>query len=153
MQGLVGEPEAYTKAAAAQPAATTVTVLNGSGITGAATNAGGVLSARGFQVGAPGSSDTTKTTLVRYPSGMEAQAKAVAAVVPGAVAVRSTTVTGVQLVLGTDGKTAQPVAAAPAPAESSAPAAEPAPTESKSSEPAPSSTDVKSYGKDGVCIN
>jgi hypothetical protein len=59
----------------------------------------------------------------------------------------------VQLVLGTDGGTVQPVAAAPAPAESSAPAAEPAPTESKSSEPAPSSTDVKSYGKDGVCIN
>jgi LCP family protein required for cell wall assembly len=155
VQGLVGEPEAYTKAAAAQPAATTVTVLNGSGITGAATNAGGVLSARGFQVGAPGSSDTTKTTLVRYPSGMEAQAKAVAAVVPGAVAVRSTTVTGVQLVLGTDGGTVQPVAEAPAPApapaESSAPA--PAPAESQSSEPAPSSTDVKSYGKDGVCIN
>ncbi|WFR67804.1 LCP family protein [Curtobacterium flaccumfaciens] len=40
VQGLVGEPEQYTKATAAQPAATTVTVLNGSGVVGAAAAAG-----------------------------------------------------------------------------------------------------------------
>ncbi|MBK0297078.1 LytR C-terminal domain-containing protein, partial [Bacillus sp. S34] len=71
---LVGEPEEYTKATAAQPAATTVTVLNGSGVTGAAAAAGTNLTARGFQVGAPGSSDTTKTTQIQYPAGQEAQA-------------------------------------------------------------------------------
>lgn len=158
VQGLVGEPEQYTKATAAQPAATTVTVLNGSGVTGAAGAATANLSARGFQAGAPGSSETTKTTQVQYPAGQEAQAKAVAAVVPGAVAVQSAAVTGVTLVLGSDGKTVSAPAAAggssAAPStggEASTPAKPAKP--SKSSEPKPSSTDVKSYGKEGVCIN
>ncbi|TDN43832.1 LytR family transcriptional attenuator [Curtobacterium flaccumfaciens] len=162
VQGLIGEPEEYTKATAAQPAATTVTVLNGSGVTGAAGAAGQVLTARGFQVGAPGSSDSTKATQVQYPAGMEAQAKAVAAVVPGALPVRSTAVTGVTLVLGSDGKTATPVpaagGAASTPADGSASGSSDAgaaakPSRSASSEPKPSSTDVKTYGKDGVCIN
>ncbi len=160
VQGLVGEPEEYTKATAAAPASTTVTVLNGSGVEGAAATASANLTARGFQAGAPGSSETTKTTQVQYPAGQEAQAKAVAAVVPGAVAVRSTTVTGVTLVLGSDGKTVS--APAPAGGASSAPAdggtqdaapATPKDDGSGSSEPKPSSTDVKTYGKEGVCIN
>jgi len=154
VQGLVGQPEEYTKATAAEPAATTVTVLNGSGVTGAAAAAGETLTARGFQVGAPGSSDETKTTQVQYPAGQEAQAKAVAAVVPGAVAVRSTKVTGVTLVLGSDGKTVSAPAAPASPdAGSSEPAAPESSSSSSSSEPSPSSTDVKSYGKEGVCIN
>jgi LCP family protein required for cell wall assembly len=158
VQTLVGEPEEYTKATAAQPAATTVTVLNGSGVTGAAGAAAQVLTARGFQVGAPGSSDTTKATQVQYPAGMEAQAKAVAAVVPGAVAVRTAAVTGVTLVLGSDGKTVTPVpaagGAASTPADGGAAGSPTAkPTKSASSEPKPSSTDVKTYGKEGVCIN
>ncbi|WP_420369540.1 LCP family protein [Curtobacterium sp. L1-20] len=168
VQGLVGQPEEYTKATAAQPAATTVTVLNGSGITGAAGAAGQVLTARGFQVGAPGSSETTKATQVQYPAGQEAQAKAVAAVVPGAVAVRTTAVTGVTLVLGTDAKTVTPVpaagGAASTPADGSAAGSGSSasgssgstgskPSGSASSEPQPSSTDVKTYGKEGVCIN
>ncbi len=154
VQGLVGEPEEYTKATAAEPAATTVTVLNGSGVTGAAAAAGETLTARGFQVGPPGSSDETKTTQVQYPAGQEAQAKAVAAVVPGAVAVRSTKVTGVTLVLGSDGKTVSAPAAPASPdAGSSEPAAPESSSSSSSSEPSPSSTDVKSYGKEGVCIN
>nr|WP_220479364.1 LCP family protein [Curtobacterium pusillum] len=161
VQGLVGEPEQYAKAGRAQPANTSVTVLNGSGVTGAAGAAGTVLTARGFQVGAPGSSDLTKTTQVQYPAGMEGQAKAVAAVVPGAVAVRTSAVTGVTLVLGSDGKTVSPVAAAGS--ETSAPASgsgssgsgasDAKPSKSASSEPKPTSTDVKSYGKEGVCIN
>ncbi|WP_439693451.1 LCP family protein [Curtobacterium sp. SP.BCo] len=161
VQGLVGEPEEYTKATASQPADVAVTVLNGSGVSGAAGAAGSVLTARGFQVGAPGSSETTKTTQIQYPTGMEARAKAVAAVVPGAVAVRSNSVTGVTLVLGTDGKTVTPVPAAGG--EASTPAdggsagastdAGSKPSASTSSEPKPTSTDVKSYGKEGVCIN
>ncbi|MDM7888161.1 LCP family protein [Curtobacterium sp. RHCJP20] len=154
VQGLVGEPEEYTKATAAEPAATTVTVLNGSGVSGAAATATANLTARGFQVGTPGSSDTTQKTQVQYPAGQEAQAKAVAAEVPGAVAVRSTSVTGVTLVLGSDGITvtapATPGDTAPAPTEESPTDEASQPTEP---EPAPSSTDVKNYGQEGVCIN
>ncbi|OIH99830.1 MULTISPECIES: LCP family protein [unclassified Curtobacterium] len=163
VQGLVGEPERYAKAGRAQPANTSVTVLNGSGVEGAATAAGQVLTARGFQVAPAGSSPTTKTTQVQYPAGQESQAKAVAAVTPGAVAVRTNVVSTVTLVLGTDGKTPKPVAAPSATASS--PAADPGSSSgsgsgsgSKSSakpskEPSPKSTDVHNYGTDGTCIN
>ncbi|MBT1623058.1 LCP family protein [Curtobacterium flaccumfaciens pv. oortii] len=154
VQGLVGEPEAYTKAAAAQPASTSVTVLNGSGVTGAAGAAGQVLTSRGFQVAPAVSSATTTTTQVQYPAGQESQAKAIAAVVPGAVAIRTGAVTGVTLVLGTDGK------APKAASEPSAPASTPAdtgsgskPSEQASKEPAPKSTAVHNYGTEGACIN
>jgi len=159
VQSLVGDPEEYTNAQAWRPANVPVTVLNGSGVTGAAGAAGQALAARGFPVGAPGSSETTKTTMVQYPAGKEGQAKAVASVVPGAVAVRTDTVSGVTLVLGTDGKTATPPApsggaSAGGSAETTAPSKPAAkPSRSASSEPKPSSTDVKSYGKEGVCIN
>ncbi|WIB11543.1 LCP family protein [Curtobacterium sp. MCPF17_052] len=53
VQGLVGEPPAYTKATAAAAGSVTVTVSNGSGVTGAAAAASTVLAGRGFQVGAP----------------------------------------------------------------------------------------------------
>ncbi|WIB26706.1 LCP family protein [Curtobacterium sp. MCSS17_015] len=157
VQGLVGEAPAYTEAKAADPASVSVTVSNGSGVTGAAAAASEVLTARGFQVATPGSSDTTATTMVQYPVGQEAQAKAVAAVVPGAVPVQSTTVQGVTLVLGTDGKTpTAPAAAQPeAPAQPSEQASEEAeaPQSSEAAEPSPSSTAVHEYGQEGVCIN
>ncbi|GAA1493791.1 LCP family protein [Curtobacterium herbarum] len=152
VQSLVGEPPAYTKATAAAAGSVAVTVSNGSGVTGAAAAASSVLAGRGFQVGAPGSSETTATTMVQYPAGMEAQAKALVAVVPGAVPVQSTAVQGVTLVLGTDGKTpqaaAQPGTETTSPAEPSKEAAAPQPAE-----PSPSSTAVHEYGQDGVCIN
>lgn len=157
VQGLVGEPPAYTKAKAADPASVTVTVTNGSGATGAAAAASEVLTARGFQVAAPGSSPTTAATMVQYPAGMEAQAKALASVVPGAVPVQSTAVQGVTLVLGTDGKTptppAQPDAGASQPAEAQPSQEAAAPEPAKPSEPEPSSTAVHEYGQEGVCIN
>jgi LCP family protein required for cell wall assembly len=155
VQGLVGQPEAYTKARRAQPANTSVTVLNGSGVEGAATAAGQVLTARGFQVPPAGSSATTKTTQVQYPAGQEAQAKAVVSAVPGAVAVRTSAVTGVTLVLGTDGKTAKPVATEPS-TGASTPASGGSgskPTKKPAKEPTPKSTDVHNYGTEGTCIN
>lgn len=160
VQSLVGEPPAFTKAKAADAASVSVTVSNGSGVTGAAAAASAVLTGRGFQVGAPGSSDTTATTMVQYPVGMEAQAKAVVAVVPGAVPVQSTAVQGITLVLGTDGKTptaaAEPDSGASTPADggdqpSQQPEA-PKPSE-EAAEPSPSSTAVHEYGQDGACIN
>ncbi|WJY00769.1 LCP family protein [Curtobacterium sp. 458] len=166
VQGLVGQPEAYTKATSAEPASTTVTVLNGSGVTGAAAAATQNLTARGFQVGTPGSSETTKATQVQYPKGMEAQAKAVVAATPGAVAVRTNDVTGVTLVLGSDGKTvsapAQPGSSASTPAaggsgssggSSSGGSSSGGSSAKPSSEPSPKSTDVHNYGKANVCIN
>jgi LCP family protein required for cell wall assembly len=156
VQGLVGEPPAYTEAKAADPASVSVTVTNGSGATGAAATASAVLTGRGFQVGAPGSSATTATTMVQYPAGQEAQAKAVAAVVPGAVPVQSTAVQGVTLVLGTDGKTpSAPAATQPSePAQPSQPSEEAeASKPAEPAEPSPSSTAVHEYGQEGVCIN
>ncbi|WP_242090028.1 LCP family protein [Curtobacterium sp. DN_7.5] len=159
VQGLVGEPEAYTKAGRAQPANTTVTVLNGSGVEGAAAAATQNLTARGFQVGAPGSSDTTKATQVQYPKGMESQAKAVVRVTPGAVAVRTSAVTGVTLVLGSDGKTvsapSQPGSSASKPSSggSGGSTSTKKPDARPSKEPSPKSTDVHNYGKANVCIN
>lgn len=156
VQGLVGQPEAYTKAGRAQPASTSVTVLNGSGVEGAATAAGQVLTARGFQVAPAGSSATTKTTQVQYPAGQESQAKAIASAVPGAVAVRTGAVTGVTLVLGTDGTTAKPIATEPS-TGASTPATGGSdsgskPTKKPAKEPTQKSTDVHNYGNDSTCI-
>lgn len=152
VQGLVGQPAAYTSATAAAPAGVTVTVLNGSGVTGAAGAASTVLAGRGFQVGTPGSSDTTAATMVQYPSGMEAQAKALVAAVPGAVPVQTSSVKGVTLVLGTDGKTA--VAATQPSAPSSPEASKPSSGSSSAaaSEPSATSTAVHSYGEADSCI-
>ncbi|ROP80660.1 LytR family transcriptional attenuator [Curtobacterium sp. PhB115] len=160
VQGLVGEPAAYAKAGRAQPANTSVTVLNGSGVEGAATTAGQVLTSRGFQVAPAGSSETTKVTQVQYPAGQESQAKAIAAAVPGAVAVRTSAVSGVTLVLGTDGKTAkaatQPSAAASTPASGSGSGSSGSgskPSKQATKEPTAKSTDVHNYGTEGTCIN
>ena len=158
VQSLVGQPEAYTAATAADPASVAVTVLNGSGVTGAAGAAGTTLAGRGFQVGAPGSSDTTATTMVQYPAGSEAQAKAVVAAVPGAVAVQTPTVTGITLVLGTDGKTAVAATTPTDPGTGSSDAGSTGGDGSSdaaapSDEPSPSSTAVHAYGEADACIN
>ncbi|WIB77488.1 LCP family protein [Curtobacterium sp. MCPF17_002] len=105
IQSIVGAPAAYTSAHAAAPSSVHVTVQNGGSTAGGATAASSALTAKGFVVGAPSDTTTTTATVVEYPKGAEAQAKAVANVVPGATAVLSTQVTGVTLVLGTDGHT------------------------------------------------
>jgi LCP family protein required for cell wall assembly len=105
IQGIVGAPAAYTEAKAATPSSVHVSVQNGGSTPGGATAASAALTAKGFVVGAPSDTTTTAATVVEYPKGAEAEAKAVVAAVPGATAVRSTTVSGVTLVLGTDGHT------------------------------------------------
>ncbi|WP_123701188.1 LCP family protein [Curtobacterium sp. PhB130] len=152
VQGLIGQSDAYTKATAAAASGVSVTVVNGSGITGAAGAATTVLAGRGFQVGTPGSSDTTIATMVQYPAGMEAQAKALVAAVPGALPVQTSSVQGVTLVLGKNGKTA--VAAEPAAPSSSSAASEPSskPSSKAASEPSATSTDVHNYGQADSCI-
>ncbi|PYY47508.1 LCP family protein [Curtobacterium sp. MCBD17_023] len=154
IQDIVGPPAAYTAASAADPSTVHVSVLNGAGTPGGATTASSALTAKGFVVGAPGDAPSTSTTVVEYPAGTEAQAKAVAAVVPGATPVVSTTVSGVTLVLGTDGHTVSTPAPAPADGASSAPAAAPsAASHAAEPAPAPSKPVGDAYGAKGTCIN
>ncbi|MDY0892805.1 LCP family protein [Frigoribacterium sp. CFBP9030] len=155
IQGLVGPPQAYTDATAAAPADVSVSVANASGVTGAATVATDALAAAGFVTAAPASAESTAATVVNYPAGQEAQAKAVAAYLPGAVAVASSQVTSVTVVLGADGVTVQAPAVAPAPetpAETAAPDAPETP-ETTAPEPAPSPSPVGTSYAAGACIN
>jgi LCP family protein required for cell wall assembly len=151
IQSLNGPPEAYTTATAAAPGSVTVTVLNGRGVTGAAGAATTALQGLGFQTGPPGSSSTTANTVVEYPAGMEAQAKAVVAAVPGSSAVQTTTVTAVTLLLGTDGLEPQAASTTPAAPSTSAPSV--SASKSASSEPSPSNTAINTYGTSGSCID
>ncbi|SDH58859.1 cell envelope-related function transcriptional attenuator common domain-containing protein [Leifsonia sp. 98AMF] len=139
IQSLMGTPSAYEKATAAKPADTSVTVLNGGSQNGAATTASQTLAGAGFKTGTPGDADTRATTVIQYPSGQEAQAKAVAAYLPGASVQETSSVSTVTVVLGDDGI----MPTAPAAGGGTAPA--PAPT------PAP--TGPATNYSDTVCIN
>ena len=161
IQSIVGAPAAYTSAHAASPASVRVSVQNGGSTPGGATAASSALTAKGFVVGAPSDTTTTSATVIQYPKGQESQAKAVAAVVPGATAVLSTTVSGVTLVLGTDGHTV----ATSAPSGTGTGAATGTgtgatttnPKPAAPSKPAPASPSAKpvgnAYGDQGACIN
>ncbi|QIZ99733.1 LCP family protein [Leifsonia sp. PS1209] len=139
IQSLMGTPSAFEKATAAKPADTTVTVLNGGETNGAAGTATATFAAAGFKTGTAGDADTQPTTVIKYPSGQEAQAKAVAAYLPGASVQETSSVSGVTVVLGDDGLMPAAPAAGGAPASGGAPA------------PTPSSP-AKNYS-DTVCIN
>ncbi|WP_374009628.1 LCP family protein [Leifsonia sp. LS-T14] len=129
IQSLMGTPTAYDNAKAASPAETTVTVLNGGSANGAATTATQTLAAAGFKTGTPGDADTRATTVIQYKSGQEAQAKAVAAFLPGAAVQQTDSVSTVTVVLGDDGiMPTAPSAAGSAPAAPAAPAPSPTPS-------------------------
>jgi LCP family protein required for cell wall assembly len=116
IQSVIGPPSAYAKASPASPSSVTVTVLNGSDANGVASTNTATLKAIGFKTAAPGNASTRQTTTIEYPSGMEAQAKAVSAYIPGAQVTATSSVKGVTLVLGTDGlSVAKPAAGSPAP--------------------------------------
>ncbi len=108
---LTATPAASTSSAAptsaappVSPGAVTVSVLNGSGIPGAAATAATALSTAGFEAGSGGNADPTDTTTVRHASGDDAAAALVAEQVPGAaLAVDDSLPAGtVQLVIGSD---------------------------------------------------
>lgn len=113
IDNVIGQPSAYTTATPAAPGTVHVQVLNGSGINGAAAADTATLARFGFHPGPPGSVEATSTTTIKYPPGMAAQAKAVAAHVPGAVPAESTSVGEVTVVLGIDGHHAIAVAGTP----------------------------------------
>jgi LCP family protein required for cell wall assembly len=119
ISALVDGPSAYDEAVASAVTDVTVTVANARAVEGTAGEATAALAEFGFVTGTPETIDTVATTTIEYPAGMEAQAKAVATYLPGAVATETESATGVRVVLGTDGivVTAPPVVdpAVPAP--------------------------------------
>ena len=138
---LIGEPSAYETAVAAAVTDVSVSVVNSGGTAGAAAAATDVLAGLGFVTDEAASGTLQAATTIEYPAGQEAAAKAVAAYLPGAAAVESADVTGVTVVLGSDGLTpAAPVEAAPA----DAPA-----TPATPAEEAPAGTTYAA----GACIN
>ncbi|MDQ6938322.1 MAG: LCP family protein, partial [Actinomycetota bacterium] len=93
---------AYAKAKTVNPSAVSVTVLNGTGRSGVAGSNAAVLTQAGFKT-STGDAASTSATQIRYPGGMEDQAKTLALYVPGATVVQAAGVSAVTLVLGTDG--------------------------------------------------
>jgi hypothetical protein len=100
---VLGRPDPYTQATAAAPDTVTVHVINGTGRPGLAASNSTALAQLGFQVDAPANGPSQTATTITYPAGMEPQAKAVAAHVPGATVTVSTTVKRVTLTLGSEG--------------------------------------------------
>jgi LCP family protein required for cell wall assembly len=132
---------ALSSATAAAPAAVTVQVVNASGVDGAASKASTSLAGLGFKTVAPGSADATvATTTISYPTGMVAQAKALAKYLPGAAVVATGTGTTLTLTLGTDGLQ---VATTPGTSGSTGSSARPS---SNASTPAKSTPAVASSG-------
>jgi LCP family protein required for cell wall assembly len=103
---VIGKPAdpSLTTATAAAPSTVTLDVLNGTDTTGLAGRNATVLRAAGFTVDTVDSTTTAAAqTLIQYPAGMQAQAKAVAAAVPQAKLTLTSSVARVTLILGTDG--------------------------------------------------
>jgi LCP family protein required for cell wall assembly len=112
--GLQGKGNAaYDDASAAPAASVTLDVLNGTDIARLAARNSTALRALGFKVNTVDStSSSAQRTMIEYPAGSEAQAKAVAKAVPQAKTVMTPDVQRVTLVLGTDGRWAKGVAQA-----------------------------------------
>jgi len=79
-----------------------VTVLNGAGTKGLATQTSQQLQNLGFHVAGTGNAARSGQTLIRYGAGQEGAARTLAAVVPGAQLQADDSVTAVTLVLGGD---------------------------------------------------
>ncbi|MGY2128838.1 LCP family protein [Blastococcus sp. SYSU DS0617] len=114
-------PAADPGTAVLPPADVAVDVLNGTGTRGLAATVADALRGEGFVVGAVGNAEgTVSQSVVRHGPGMVAQARTVAAAVPGAVLQGSDSIgESVQLVIGPGYESVVPVpppaAAAPEP--------------------------------------
>jgi LCP family protein required for cell wall assembly len=96
------KPTGTSTGTTVKPSQITLTVLNGSGVDGAAGTATAALAKLGFHLGTPQTANLQSKTTVNYPTGDAAAAKVVAGYFPGASLVASSTVKQVQVVLGTD---------------------------------------------------
>ncbi|WP_163548302.1 LCP family protein [Candidatus Frankia nodulisporulans] len=90
--------------ATASPSQVRVSVYNGSSRAGLAAKVTTQLTAKGFRARNAGNASvlTHETSRVSYGPGQEAEARTVAAAVPGAGLIADSSITGVQLVLGSD---------------------------------------------------
>jgi LCP family protein required for cell wall assembly len=97
-------PSATPSAPTVSPSEVSVSVLNGSGVSGAAATAATALTTAGFEASSGGNATRTDTTTIGHRSGDEAAAAMVAAQVPGAAVVVDDSVPAgtVQLVIGSD---------------------------------------------------
>ncbi len=122
-----------------KPADVNVTVLNAGLTAGAATTATKTLTAIGFITEKPGNAPTQRSTKIEYAPGNEAAAALVARYLPSATRVPNPSVTGIEIILGTDGATVSSTPTAPSAPAASAPAAAapsaPAPAASPSAPP------------------
>jgi len=118
---VLGRPDRYATATAAAPDAVTVQVINATGRPGLAASSSTALSRLGFHVVAPANGAGQTATTITYPSGDEAQAKALAAHVPGATVTASATVRRVTLTLGSEGSTIVSASTATSPSPASPP--------------------------------
>jgi LCP family protein required for cell wall assembly len=85
------------------PSSVTVDIMNAGSFDGAATQNADVLRAQGFVIGNAGTSGSPNTsTVIEYPDGMQAQAKTLAAYVPGATMQQVSSAKHVTLLLGAD---------------------------------------------------
>jgi LCP family protein required for cell wall assembly len=103
---LIGNPagDAYSKAKPADPSSVTVAVVNDTNSNGLEQTNAAALNKLGFQTTIPpATSDVVAKTVIQYPQGQEAAAKALAAAVPGAAVSQSSKVDTVTLVLGNNG--------------------------------------------------
>jgi hypothetical protein len=120
-----------------------VDVLNGSGVDARASKNAEALKSAGFLTNIPSASQSlVATTTIRYPTGQEGAAKALAAQVPGAVIVRSHEAKNVTLILG--GNNLQVKSLMPA-----------TPTKNPSKAPPPpaSGANTQTTAADAGCIN
>ncbi|MCW2493407.1 MAG: LytR family transcriptional regulator [Frankiales bacterium] len=100
----VDATSALANATAAAPSSVNVTVVNDTNSSGLENTNAAALRAAGFKTTVPApTSDVLAKTTIRYAKGQENAAKALQAQVPKAVMVRSSTVTGVTLLLGDNG--------------------------------------------------
>ena len=85
------------------PGSFTVDVLNGSSTDGAASRNAIALRQLGFKVGNVDTTSSTSATVIKYPDGMQSQAKTLAAQIAGVQGQQTSSVKRVTLLLGSDG--------------------------------------------------
>ena len=136
----------FGSAKTVSPGSFTVDVLNGSTTDGAASRNADTLRQLGFQVGTVDTAPTrSPQTVIEYPSGMQSQAKTLAAQISGAQAQQTNAVKHVTLLLGSDGLQVSS-------AHSSHDAAHRALTV-PASDPTPTSSTGMTAADTGACIN
>jgi LCP family protein required for cell wall assembly len=97
-----GTPKGGGAGSTVPRAQVTVSVLNGTGTKGLATQTANKLANLGFKTGPTGNADRTAQTVIRFGAGQDAAARTLAAVVPNAQLKADDSVSAVTLVLGTD---------------------------------------------------